>query len=101
MYLFLNCLTCYCSGFRWKDILRGEYYFLFTIFENAKMAAPMDGPKPNDIARCMKALALMTIQYVASADIISDLVNYYFITRPIDNDDIDSDLCASSDDDCE
>ena len=33
------------------------------------MAAPMDGPKPNDIARCLNALALMNMQDIASADI--------------------------------
>ena len=56
------------------------------------MAAPMDGPKPNDIARCLNALALMNMQDIASADIISDLVNDYFITQPIGNDESDSDL---------
>ena len=52
----------------------------------------MDGPKPNDIARCLNALALMNMQDIASADIISDLVNDYFITQPIGNDESDSDL---------
>ena len=61
----------------------------------------MDGPKPNDIARCLNALALMNMQDIASADTISDLVNDYFSTRPIGNDESDSDLCESSDDDCE
>ena len=61
----------------------------------------MDGPKPNDIARCLNALALMNMQDIASADNISDLVNDYFITRPIGNDESDSDLCESSDNDCE
>ena len=61
----------------------------------------MDGPKPNDIARCLNALALMNMQDIASADTISDLVNDYFITRPIGNDESDSDLCESSDDDYE
>ena len=60
----------------------------------------MDGPKPNDIARCLNALALMNMQDIASADTISDLLNDYFITRPIGNDESDSDLCESSDDDC-
>ena len=40
LYIFLNCLMCYWSGFRWKDRLRGEFHFVFTIFENSKMAAP-------------------------------------------------------------
>ena len=53
----------------------------------------MDGPKPNDIARCLNALALMNMKHIASADIISDLVNDYFIIRPIGNDDNNSDLC--------
>ena len=61
----------------------------------------MDGPKPNDIARCLNAVALTTMQYIASADTISDLVNDYFITRPVGNDESDSGLCESSDDDCE
>ena len=51
----------------------------------------MDGPKPNNIARCLNALALMNMQDIASADTISDLVNDYFITRPIGNDENDSD----------
>ena len=42
LYIFINCLTRYWSGFRWKDRLRGEFHFVFTIFENSKMAAPMD-----------------------------------------------------------
>ena len=42
LYIFINCLTRYWSGFRWKDILRGEFHFVFTIFENSKIAAPMD-----------------------------------------------------------
>ena len=57
------------------------------------MTAPMDGPKPNDIARCLNALALMNVQDIASADIISDLVNDYFIIRPIGNGESNSDLC--------
>ena len=52
----------------------------------------MDGPKPNDIARCLNALALMNMQDISSADIISDLVNDYFIIRPIGNDERNSDL---------
>ena len=48
---------------------------MFTIF--------VDGPKPNIIMRCLNALALMNMQDIASADINSDLVNDYFITRPI------------------
>ena len=92
MYILLNCLTCYWSGYRWKDWLRGEFHFVFTIFENAKMAAPMDGPKPNDIARCLNALALMNMQDIESADIIGDLVIDYFITRPIGNDESESDF---------
>ena len=56
------------------------------------MAALMDGPKPNDIARCLNALALMNMQDIASADIISDLVNDYFIIQPIGNDESNSDL---------
>ena len=50
----------------------------------------LDGP--NDIAR-LNALALMNMQDIASADIISDLVNDYFIIRPIGNDESNSDLC--------
>ena len=57
----------------------------------------MDGPKPNDIARSLNALALMNMQDIANADIISDLVNDYFITRPIGKDDNYSDLSESSD----
>ena len=56
------------------------------------MAAPMDGPKPNDIALCLNAFALMNMQDFARADINSDIVNDYFITRPICNDESDSDL---------
>ena len=55
----------------------------------------MDGPKPNDIARCLNALALMNMQNIASANIISDLVNDYFITRPIGKEDSDSYLSES------
>ena len=33
LYIFLNCLKCYWSGFHWKNGLRGEFHFLFTIFE--------------------------------------------------------------------
>ena len=92
LYVFLNCLTCYWSGFRWKDRLRGKFHFVFTIcYENSQMAAPMDGLKPNNIACCLNAQALMTVQDIANADIISDLVNVYFITRPIGNDESDSD----------
>ena len=40
--IFINCLTRYWSGFRWKDRLRGDFHFVLTIFENSKMAAPMD-----------------------------------------------------------
>ena len=53
----------------------------------------MDGPKPYGIARCLNALALMNMQDLASADIISDLVNDYFIIRPIGNNESNSDLC--------
>ena len=56
------------------------------------MAVLMNGPKPNDIARCLNALALMNMRDIASADIISDLVNDYFIIRPIGNDESNSDL---------
>ena len=38
----------------------------FTIFENSKMAASMDGPKPNDIARCLNALTLMNMQDIVT-----------------------------------
>ena len=62
------------------------------------MTAPTDGPKPNNIAHCLNALALMNMQNIASADIISDLVNDYFITRPIGN---DSDMSESSNDECD
>ena len=55
------------------------------------MAAPMDGPKPNHIGRCLNALALMNMQDIASTDINSDIVNDYFITRPIGSDEGDSD----------
>ena len=66
---------------------------MFTILENStKAAAPMDRPKPNDIT-LLNTLALMNMQDIASADIISDLVNDYFITRPIGNNESDSDLC--------
>ena len=67
---------------RWKHIFRGEFPFVFTILENSKMAAPMDGPKakPNDIGRCLNALVFMKMQDIASADINSDLMNDYFIT---------------------
>ena len=57
------------------------------------MAEPMDGLKPNDIARCLNALALMNMQDIGSADTISDIVNDYFIIRPIGNDQSNSDLC--------
>ena len=56
------------------------------------MAVLMNGPKPNNIARCLNALALMNMRDIASADIISDLVNDYFIIRPIGNDESNSDL---------
>ena len=52
----------------------------------------MDGPRLNDIARCLNALALVNMQDIASADINCDLMNAYFITRPIGNDESDSDL---------
>ena len=65
------------------------------------MAAPMEGLKPHDITRCLKALASMNVQDITSADIISDLVNENFITRPTGNDDSGSDLSKSSDDDPE
>ena len=71
------------------------------IFENSKIAAPMDGPKPNDIARCLNALVLMNMQDLASAGINSDLVNDYFTTLPIGNDNNDSDLSEWSDDGCD
>ena len=60
----------------------------------------MDGPKPNDIARCLNTLALMNMQDIVRADIISDLVNDFFITQPIGNNDSDFDLSESSDDEC-
>ena len=63
-----------------KQNLRRISFHVYNL-RNSKMAAPMDGPKPNDIARCLNALALMNMQDIASADIISDLVNDYFITR--------------------
>ena len=62
------------------------------------MAAVMDGPKPNDIARCLNALSLMNMQDIASANIISDLMNDYFIIRPIGNDESNSDLCEFMED---
>ena len=31
--IFLNCLTCYWSEFHWKNRLRGEFHFVFTIME--------------------------------------------------------------------
>ena len=52
----------------------------------------MDGPKPNDIVRCVNTLALMNMQDIASADISSNLINDYFITRPIGNDESNYDL---------
>lgn len=62
----------------------------------------MDGPKTaksNDLARCFNALALVNMQYIASGDILNELVNDYFVTHPIGNDDSDSDLSDSSEDD--
>ena len=59
----------------------------------------MDGPKPNDITR-LNALALMNIQDIASAH-INELVNDYFITRPVGNDESNSDLSELSTDECE
>ena len=47
---------------------------------------------PNNIACCLNALALMNMQNIASTDINSDLVNDYFITRLISNNESDSDL---------
>ena len=67
-------------------------FIVFTIFKNSKMAAPMDGPKPNDISHCQNALVLMNMHHIASADINNDLVNNYFVIRPIGNDESDSDL---------
>ena len=61
----------------------------------------MDGLKPNDITRCLNALALMNIQDIASADIINELVNDYFITRSVGNDESNSDLSELSTDECE
>ena len=54
----------------------------------------LNGPKakPNDIARCLSTLALMNMQDIASADTNNDFVDDYFITRPMDNDERDSDL---------
>ena len=58
----------------------------------------MDGPKPNDIACCLNALALMNVQDNASANIISDVENDYLIIRPTGNDESNSDLCECVED---
>ena len=66
----------YWSGIHWKHILQGEFHFVFMIFENSKMAAPMDGPKPNDI---VNILALMNMQDIAGLIIISNSTSSFLL----------------------
>ena len=51
-----------------------------------------DASKPDDVARCLNSLTLLNMRNIASDDVLSELVNDYFVTRPITNDDDDSDL---------
>jgi len=51
-----------------------------------------DASKPDDVARCLNSLTLLNMRNIASGDVLSELVNDYFVTRPITNDDDDSDL---------
>ena len=61
----------------------------------------MEGLKPDDIVRCLNALALMNMQDISSVDIISDLVNDCFIIRPNGKHNSDCDLTELSDDECD
>ena len=51
-----------------------------------------DASKPDDVARCLNSLTLLNMRNIASDDVLSELVNDYFVTPPITNDDDDSDL---------
>ena len=48
-----------------------------------------DASKPDDVARCLNSLTLLNMRNIASDDVLSELVNDYFVTRPITNDDSD------------
>ena len=46
----------------------------------SKMA---DESNPDDVARCLNSLMLLNMHNIASKDVLSELVNDYFVTRPI------------------
>ena len=57
--------------------------------QKSKMA---DESNPDDVARCLNSPMLLNMHKIASKDVLSELVNDYFVTRLIASGDDDSDL---------
>ena len=72
-----------------------EFSASFGFYEKSKMAASVVDSDAVDVADCLNALSSVGMRSIASEDVLADLVNDYFVRRPISNEDDDRE---SSDD---
>ena len=76
--------------------MRDEFSAVFGFCKKSKMAASFADSNAADVAGCLNALTSLDMRNIASEDVLTDLVNDYFVTRPISNSNDDTE---SSDDD--
>ena len=50
------------------------------------MAAPTGDTRADEVARCLNSLTLLNMRNIASEDVLNELMNDYFVTRPIGDD---------------
>ena len=50
------------------------------------MAAPTGDATADEVARCLNSLTLLNMRNIASEDVLNELMNDYFVTRPIGDD---------------
>ena len=50
------------------------------------MAAPTGDATSDEVARCLNSLTLLNMRNIASEDVLNELMNDYFVTRPIGDD---------------
>ena len=66
-----------------RNILTIYVYNLQTI---SKMAVPTGDSTANEVARCLNSITMLNIRNIISEDVLNELMNDCFVTRPIGDD---------------
>ena len=74
-----------------------EFSASFGFYEKSKMAASVVDSDAVDVADCLNALSSVGMRGIASEDVLADLVNDYFVRRPISNEDDDRESSDNED----